>query len=81
MEVVGKLEISIQNLLAQNEFLKNEKIRLENKISVLTTEKNILEKENKNLHESLVQQEILRIDALRRIDGLLRKIQDYDKVD
>lgn len=81
MEAADKLEIGIRKLLAQYDFLKEEKIRLENEISVLKKENNILEKENKDLHLSLAQQEVLRLEALRRIDGLLRKIEDYDKVE
>lgn len=80
MDVVERLEIGIRALLERHELLREENRRLADGISVLTREKQMLEKENRDLHESLARQEILRIEALRRLDGLLRKIQDYEKV-
>lgn len=81
MEVLERLEIGIRALLKRHELLREENRRLADGISVLTQEKKILERENRDLHESLARQEILRIEALRRIDVLLRKIQDYEKVE
>lgn len=81
MEAVERLEILIRQLLAQHKLLREENERLGKEISVLSREKNVLEEENRNLHESLALQEVLRVEALRRIDGLLRKIRDYEKVE
>ena len=37
--------------------------------------------ENRKLHDSLAQEENLRVEALKRIDALLHRIQEHDSVE
>lgn len=81
MELLKQMEKAIGSLITRLDSFKVENARLLEEISALTREKTLLENENKALHKSLAEQEALRLKAVGRIDGLLRKLQNYEKVD
>ena len=47
----------------------------------LWRKKAVLEEENRKLRDALTQEEHLRVEALKRIDALLRRIQEHDSVE
>lgn len=81
MELLEQLEIRVAELLATLDRLRAENSRAQSAISALDMEKTALEEENRRLHAALERGEELRREALRRIDGLLRKIQEHDSVE
>ena len=73
MELLEQLEAQIAELL--------ENTRLHAEASAIVAEKAVLEEENRKLHDSLAQEENLRVEALKRIDALLHRIQEHDSVE
>lgn len=80
MEALEQLEACVDDMLARQDKLKRENLRLQTEISSLAQEKAVLEEKNHSLHAMLAQQDKLRAEALQRIESLLRKIQDHDSV-
>ena len=80
MEALEQLEYAVRGMIDRLNGLKGENERLSEEIALLSREKNLLETENMTLNKSLEEQKALRLEALDRIDGLLRKLQNYEKV-
>lgn len=80
MEALEQLEYAVREMIARLNGLKGENVRLSEAISLLSREKDLLETENRALNKSLDEQKVLRLEAVERIDGLLRKLQNYEKV-
>ena len=78
MELLEQLEAQVAELLAR---LRAENTRLHAEASAIVAEKAVLEEENRKLHDSLAQEENLRVEALKRIDALLHRIQEHDSVE
>ena len=78
MELLEQLEAQIAELLDR---LRAENTRLHAEASAIVAEKAVLEEENRKLHDSLAQEENLRVEALKRIDALLHRIQEHDSVE
>lgn len=80
MEVLEQLEYAVREMITRLNGLKGENERLSETIALLSKEKDLLETENRALNKSLDEQKALRLAAVERIDGLLRKLQNYEKV-
>lgn len=81
MELLEQLEAQVAELLARLDRLRAENTRLHAEASAIVAEKAVLEEENRKLHDSLAQEENLRVEALKRIDTLLHRIQEHDSVE
>lgn len=81
MELLEQLESHVTALLAKLDRLKAENTRLRAESSAIVAEKAVLEEENHKLHESFAKEEALRTEALKRIDALLRRIQEHDSIE
>lgn len=81
MELLEQLETHVTALLAKLDRLKAENTRFRAESSAAVAEKAVLEEENRKLHESLAKEETLRTEALKRIDVLLRRIQEHDSIE
>lgn len=81
METLEQLEISVDKLLARYKALQAENADLRSELGGLVEEKNALADENHKLKAAAAIQEATRAEALRRIEGLLQKIQDFDSVE
>ena len=80
MELLEQLEARIGDILALQDRLKNENTRLREEIEADVAAKASLEGENRKLRDALAQEEAMRNEAVKRIDALLRKIQEHDSV-
>lgn len=80
MEALEQLEYAVREMITRLNGLKGENERLSETIALLSKEKDLLETENRALNKSLDEQKALRLAAVERIDGLLRKLQNYEKV-
>lgn len=80
MELLEQLEARIGDILASQDRLKNENTRLREEIEAAVAAKTSLEGENRKLRDALAQEEAMRNEAMKRIDALLRKIQEHDSV-
>ena len=81
MELLEKLETQVAALLARLDRLRAENERISAESAVLGEEKAALEDENHRLREALENEEQLRAHALKRIDAVLRNIQEHDSVE
>lgn len=81
MELLEQLESHVTALLAKIDRLKAENMRIRAESAAMGTEKTALEEENRRLHEALGKEENLRGEALKRIDALLRRIQEHDSIE
>lgn len=81
MELLEQLESHIMALLARLDRLQAENTRIRAESSAIVAEKAVLEEENHKLHESFAKEEALRTEALKRIDALLRRIQEHDSIE
>ncbi|WP_022655213.1 cell division protein ZapB [uncultured Desulfovibrio sp.] len=81
MELLEQLESRVTELLDRLDRLAAENVRLRAESSAIVAEKAVLEEENRKLHDALTQEEHLRVEALKRIDALLRRIQEHDSVE
>lgn len=81
MELLEKLETQVAALLARLDRLGAENERVSAESAVLREEKAALEDENHRLREALENEEQLRAQALKRIDVVLRNIQEHDSVE
>lgn len=81
MELLEQLESQIEVLLARIDRLEAENARIRAEHTSIEAGKSILEEENHKLYEALEHEETLRTNALGRIDSLLRKIQEHDRVE
>lgn len=81
MESLERLETCIDELLAKFDLLQAENARLQEELASMDRNRALLEEENRNLHGALSHAEGQRLEALKRIDLLLRKIQDHDRVE
>lgn len=81
MELLEQLESRVTELLDKLDRLEAENVRLRSESSAVVAEKAVLEEENRKLRDALTQEEHLRVEALKRIDALLRRIQEHDSVE
>ena len=81
MELLGQLETQVAALLARLDSLKAENARISAESAAMGAEKTALEEENHRLREALENEEQLRAQALKRIDAVLRNIQEHDSVE
>lgn len=81
MELLEQLETHIAALLGRLDRLKEDNERAHAASLLAAGEKNLLEEENRKLRASLEKEERLRVEALKRIDALLRKIQEHDSIE
>lgn len=78
--MLERLEKCVNGLISRYEALKEENFRIRANMEDLMQENEALVKENNSLHEKLAQEEQLRAEALRRIEGLLQKIGEHGSV-
>ena len=81
MELLGQLETQVAALLARLDRLKAENARISAESAAMGAERAALEDENHRLREALENEEQLRAHALKRIDAVLRNIQEHDSVE
>lgn len=81
MELLEKLETQVAALLARLDRLRAENERVSAESAALGEKKAALEDENHRLREALENEEQLRAQALKRIDAVLRNIQEHDSVE
>ena len=81
MEFLDQLETRIVDLLTRFDRMKNERNRLCAEVEALTARIAGLEERNRNLDAALAREENRRGEALKHIDALLHKIQEYDSVE
>ena len=81
MEFLDQLETRLVDLLTRFDRMKNERNRLRAEVEALTARIAGLEERNRNLDAALVREENRRGEALKHIDALLHKIQEYDSVE
>ncbi len=81
MEFLDQLETRLVDLLTRFDRMKNERDRLRAEVEALTARIAGLEERNRNLDAALVREENRRGEALKHIDALLHKIQEYDSVE
>ena len=81
MEFLDQLETRLVDLLTRFDRMKNERNRLRAEVEALTARIAGLEERNRNLDAALAREENRRGEALKHIDALLHKIQEYDSVE
>ncbi|MDR3320772.1 MAG: cell division protein ZapB [Desulfovibrio sp.] len=81
MEALEKLEQRIAEFLAKFDGQKAENVRIRAEAAVVAVRMAELEEENRRLRASLVQEEGTRVDALKRIDALLLKIEEHESIE
>ncbi|MDR3362982.1 MAG: cell division protein ZapB [Desulfovibrio sp.] len=81
MKNLEQLELHISAFLEKFDRIKAESERIRAESSAANAEKSELVEENRKLRASLTQEENLRNEALKRIDALLRKVQEHDSVE
>ncbi len=81
MEFLDQLETRVVDLLTRFDRMKNERNRLRAEVEALTARIAGLEERNRNLDAALAREENRRCEALKHIDALLHKIQEYDSVE
>jgi cell division protein ZapB len=78
MEVLEKLEQRIAGLLDGIGRLKAENARIRSEAGAAAARISELEEENHRLRDTLAQEESTRAEALKRLDVLLRKIEEHE---
>ncbi|MDR1776239.1 MAG: cell division protein ZapB [Desulfovibrio sp.] len=81
MEALEKLEQRIPQLLADLDNLKAENSRIRAEAIAEGARAAELEEQNRRLHASLAQEENARNEALKRLDALLRKIEEHESIE
>jgi cell division protein ZapB len=81
MEVLEKLEQRIPGLLAGLDRLKAENVRIRSESGATAARITELAEENRQLRASLAQEESTRAEALKRLDVLLRKIEEHENIE
>ena len=81
MKFLDQLETRVVDLLTRFDRMKNERNRLRAEVEALTARIAGLEERNRNLDAALAREEKRRGEALKHIDALLHKIQEYDSVE
>lgn len=81
MELLERLETQVDGLLQQMVRLRAENSQVRAKLAALEAEKASLEAAGQKLQDLLAQEESRRVEALKRIDALLRRIQEHDSVE
>lgn len=80
MELLGRLEAQVDWLLQELNHLRAENARSRAELSALQAELAELGDAKTKLQDLLAREEALRTEALKRIDALLRRIQEHDSV-
>lgn len=81
MEVLEQLEIRVADLLARLDALRAECAQATSSLAAAVQQRQALEQENSRLTQAVARSEERRKEALRRLDALLRKIQEHDSVE
>ncbi|MBQ9452862.1 MAG: cell division protein ZapB [Desulfovibrio sp.] len=81
MELLEQLESRIDGLLEGLRLLRVENASIKAESAAIAAERASLEEENRKLREALENGEALRIEARKRIDALLRRIEEHDNVE
>ncbi|MDR2573418.1 MAG: cell division protein ZapB [Desulfovibrio sp.] len=81
MEILDKLEQRITELLAAFDGLKAENARIRAEATTTGAGMRELEEENRRLRASLAQEEGRRSEAVKRLDALLRKIEEHESIE
>ncbi|MDO5483939.1 MAG: cell division protein ZapB [Desulfovibrionaceae bacterium] len=81
MELLERLEAQVDRLLQQMDSLRAENARICEELAALKAEKAELEAARQKLQDLLTREETRRVEALKRLDALLRRIQEYDSVE
>ena len=81
MEILDKLEQRITELLAAFARLKAENARIRAEATTAGAGMRELEEENRRLRASLAQEEGRRSEAVKRLDALLRKIEEHESIE
>ena len=81
MDAFEQLEKHVTDLLARLDTLKAENARLRAEAESVSTGRTALKEENRRLTTALAQEESLRNEVLKRVDSLLQKIQEHDRVE
>lgn len=80
MDVFGQLESRVEQLLERLDALNKENASLRAALACERDKNDNLARDNNSLRESLRKAEAKRVQALGRMEALLRKIQDYNSV-
>jgi cell division protein ZapB len=75
MELLDLLESRVDSLVTEIEFLRTENTKLREDASAGLT---ALTEENSNLKQALEEEQQLRDAVLKRVDGLLARLQSVD---
>ncbi|MDR0816244.1 MAG: cell division protein ZapB [Desulfovibrio sp.] len=81
MEIFEQLEKRITGLLTRFDNLKAENARFRAEVAEAAAKKTELEEENRTLRASLAQAGNTRAEALKRLDDLLRKIDEHESIE
>ncbi|MDR3358832.1 MAG: cell division protein ZapB [Desulfovibrio sp.] len=81
MEVLEKLEQRISELLAGIDRLKAENARIRSESETNSAKIAELSEENRKMCASLAQEENTRGEAMKRLDALLRKIEEHENIE
>lgn len=81
MDVLAHLESRVEQLLARLEKLKSDLAVMEAELFGLKQENAELAVANRDLKEAQLRSDALRLEALRRLETLLRRIRDYGIVE
>ncbi len=81
MDVLAQVEMRVEQLLARLATLQAENASLVTEISDLKRNNGELAAANRELKNIHLRDEALRMEALRRVEALVRRIQEYGSVD
>lgn len=77
MDALDRLELEVNRLLARLDELKAEASALREELSGLKQENIELAAANRALKDAQLRADALRMEALRRLEALLRRIREY----
>lgn len=81
MDVLAHLESRVEQLLARLEKLKSDLSAAEAELSGLKQENAELAVANRDLKDAQLRSDAIRLEALRRLETLLRRIREYGIVE
>lgn len=81
MDVLAQVEKRVEQLLARLDALQTERESLIREVSGLKRENGELIAANRELKNIHLRDDALRMEALRRVEALLRKLQDSNVVE
>ena len=81
MKILEQLDSQVTNLLERLRQLKAENADLREQMQTMSASIEALEEKNRSLTDALTQEEAVRTKALKHLDMLLQRIQDFDQVE